>query len=185
MTTRTRRSYERLPHQRRSLSADARLNVATTDGYVSTFREGLTTGYTHPSQGVEGSTNLSPVSARLDQGITNLPVSSTVGVNEGLMHLTPQQESTQGSTYLEPVNDDAHEGNTNLSGEQTNTSTTQTAETVMLPSADRQLMTEDVRETAGGGLPSTDNVLPRPVDLEQEEITDIRTDLSEYITPHA
>ena len=41
--------YERLLPQRRSLSADARLNVATTDGFVSTFREGLTTGYTYPS----------------------------------------------------------------------------------------------------------------------------------------
>ena len=106
-------------------------------------------------------------------------------VNEGITHLTPQQELIQGSTYLEPADDDANEGNTNLSGEQTNTSTTQTAETVILPTADSQLMTEDVRETAGGGLPSMDKVLPRPVDLEQEEITDIHTDLSEYITPHA
>ena len=46
-------------------------------------------------------------------------------------------------------------------------------------------MTEDVWEMAGGGLPSMDNVLPRPVDLEQEEITDIHTNLSEYITQHA
>ena len=86
MTTRTGRSYERLPPQRRSLSADPRLNVATTDGFVSTFREGLTTGYTHPSQGVEGFTNLSPVGVRLDQGITNLPVCfgtrETIGVRK-------------------------------------------------------------------------------------------------------
>ena len=152
MTTRTGRSYERLLPQRCSLSADPRLNVATTDDFVSTFREGLTTGYTHPSQGVEGFTNLSPVGVRLDQGITNLPVLSTVGVNEGITHLTPQQELIQGLTYLAPADDDANEGNTNLSGEP------QTAETVMLPTADSQLMTEDVRETAGGGLPSMDNV---------------------------
>ena len=106
-------------------------------------------------------------------------------VNEGITHLTPQQELIQGSTYLEPADDDANESNMNLRGEQTNMSTTQTAETVMLPTAHSQLMTEDVRETAGGGLPSMDNVLPRPVDLEQEKITDIHTDLSEYITPNA
>ena len=194
MTTRSGRSYERSPILYRSLSVGSHVETTSEFDNVRSRRDELTLGNMHPSQTDEGTTHLSSHHAAIDQGTMHL-AASTVEESKGQTNLIPTQESNQGHTHLEPPNDSDCEGITHLSHEKSSITqgitylhSNQQPDGSILPHGQSLVDKDELavinNDTVNNSVPSEDTTLPRPINIENEEITDLHTDLREYTTPH-